>query len=154
MQEKLLKFLLEARTKTYAGCGGKVEPILASSKQLEYQEGEWLYRDIYYNGSGIFMGLETVYFEGKAVWAMSYFGDYQGMTEEEVDKILRGALLANWDTTRIWKSVEWEKDGYKYSCCPDFDGSIEKMVGSEKILKNEKQIYNFFYAGGLVGKEK
>lgn len=27
------------------------------------------------------------------------------------------------------------------------------LVGNEKIFRNEKQIYNFFYAGGLVGKE-
>lgn len=149
-KEKLLEFLLQARVKTYAGSGGGVEPVLAGSKQLEYKEGEWLYRDIYYNGPGIFMGLEAVYYEGKAVWSMSYFGDYQGMSEEEIDKILRGALLANWDKARIWKPVEWEKDGYKYSCCPDFEGSMEKMAGSEKILKSKKQIYQFFYAGGLI----
>lgn len=149
-KEKLLGFLLEARTKTYAGSGGKVKPVLAGSKQLEYQEVEWLYRDVYYNGPGIFMGLEAVYFKGKAVWSMSYFGDYQGMTENEVDKILRGALLANWETTRIWKLVEWEKDDYNYTCTPDFEGSIEKMAGTEKILKNKKQIYQFFYAGGLL----
>ncbi len=149
-KEKLLGFLLKARTKTYAGSGGKVKSVLVDSKQLEYQEEEWLYRDIYYNGQGIFIGMETVYFKGKAVWAMSYFGDYKGMTENEVDKILKGALLVNWDITRIWKSVEWEKDGYKYSCCPDFDGSIEKMAGIEKILKNKKQIYQLFYAGGVL----
>ncbi|MDD5738965.1 MAG: DUF5680 domain-containing protein [Candidatus Pacebacteria bacterium] len=149
-KEKLLRFLLQARTKTYAGSKGKVKPVLAGSKQLEYGEGEWLYRDVYYNGPGIFMGLEAVYFNSKAVWSMSYFGDYQGMTESEVDKILRGALLANWETARIWKSVEWEKDGYKYTCAPDFNGSIEKMAGLEKILKKEKQIYYFFYAGGVL----
>jgi len=149
-KEKLVGFLLRARTKTYAGGGGKVQAVLVGLKQLEYQEGGWLYRDVYYNGPGIFTGLEAVYYKEKAIWSMSYFGDYQGMTEEEVDKILRSALIANWEATRTWKKVEWEKDGYKYTCTPDFDGSIEKMAGFEKILKNEKQIYHFSYAGGLI----
>ncbi|MCG2690268.1 DUF5680 domain-containing protein [Candidatus Parcubacteria bacterium] len=149
-KEKLLQFLLEARTKTYAGKGGKVKPVLSGSKQLEYQEGDWLYRDIYYNGPGIFMGLEAIYFKDKAVWSMSYSGDYQGMSENEIDKILRGALLANWENTRIWKLVKWEKDGYKYTCKPCFEGSIEKMAGLEQIFKNEKQVYQFFYGGGCL----
>lgn len=151
-KEKLLRFLLKARTKTYAGNKGKVGPILTGSKQFEYQEKNWFYRDIYYNGPGIFMGIETVYRKNKAIWVMSYYGDWQGMTEDEIDKILRGALLANWQATRIWKRVAWEKDGYKYICEPNLNSSIEKMTGAEKIFKAKKQIYQFFYGGGSLDK--
>ena len=149
-KEKLEEFLLKARTKTYAGAGGKVNPVLNGSKQLEYQEEDWLYRDIYFNGPKIFMGTETVYLKRKAVFAMTYFGDYQGMTEREADKILKGALMANWQRVRIWKPVRWEKDTYQYICTPDFKGSIEKMAGKEEILKQGKQVYQFFYAGGVL----
>ncbi len=95
-EKQLLQFLLKAMTKTYAGAKGKVTPLLNGSHQLEYKEKNWLYRDIYYVGRGIFMGLEVVHYQQKPIWAMSYYGDFKGMTEKEIDKILRKALLENW----------------------------------------------------------
>jgi len=149
-EKKLLKFLLKARTKTYAGGGGKVKSVFKGSKQLEYREGDWFYRDVYYSGKGIFMGIEVVHYKNNPVFAMSYYGNFKGMAEEEIDKILREALMENWQTTRIWKKVEWQKGDYKYVCQPDFEGSIDELAGSETIFKKGKEIYKFFYAGGLL----
>ena len=149
-KEELLRFLLKARTKTYAGAGGKVQPAFGGSNQLEYREGDWVYRDVYYTGNRIFMGLEAIYNRDQAVWSMSYYGSFKEMTEEELDKILREALMENWENTRIWKKVEWEKDGYKYICQPDFEGSIDKLAGLETISKEGKEIYKFLYAGGIL----
>ena len=151
-KDELLKFLLKARTKTYAGEGEKVKAVLGGSEQLEYKENNWFYRDVYYNGNGIFVGLETIYYQDKAIWSMSYYGNYKGMTEEEVDKILRKALIENWETARTWQNVEWQSEDYKYICEPDFNGSIEEMAGLEKILRGGKEIYKFFYAGGILTK--
>jgi hypothetical protein len=81
---------------------------------------------------------------------MSYYGNFKGMTEKEIDEILRKALMENWQITRIWKKVEWGKGDYKYVCQPYFEGSIEEMAGSETIFKKGKEVYNFFYAGGLI----
>jgi hypothetical protein len=149
-KEKLLKFLLKARTKTYAGGGGKVRPVFKGSKQLEYREEDWFYRDLYYSGKGIFMGIEVVYYNDNPIWAISYYGNFKEMTEEEIDEILREALIENWQTTRTWKRVEWQKGDYRYVCQPDFEGSIEEMAGSETIFKRGKEVYKFFYAGGLI----
>ncbi|MEW6617575.1 MAG: DUF5680 domain-containing protein [Patescibacteria group bacterium] len=151
-KKKLVDFLLKARTKTYAGNGGKVKPLLKNSKQLEYKEGEWIYRDVYYGGNGIFVGIETIYFKNKVVWSMSYYGNFKKMTEKEIDSILRVALLENWKTARIWKRVVWEKGKYRYICEPDFGRSIEEMGGLEYILKNKREVYKFFYTGGLFVK--
>lgn len=129
-----------------------MRPVLKDSDQLEYEEDEWLYRDVYYNGNGIFMGLECVYFKGKAVWSMSYYGNFKKMTEREVDSILRAALLENRETARTWQKVEWRKGEYLYRCEPDFEGSLEEMAGAETILKNNEEVYRFFYAGGLLVK--
>ena len=145
MKEELLQFLLKARTKTYAGDGGKVQPAFNGSTQLEYREGDWLYRDVYYTGKGVFMGLEAIYRKDKPIWSMSYYGSCKDAPEEEVYNFLKEALLANWETTRIWKKVEWGKGDYKYICQPDFEGSIEELAGSETISKEEKEIYKFFY---------
>ena len=150
-KEETAKFLLKARTKTYAGGGGKVEPAFAGSDQLEYVKGDWLYRDVYYTGNGIFMGLETVYAGGKPILSMSYYGNFKKMTEEEVDGILKQALLARADTARTWQKSEWKKGEYEYICEPDGDGmSIDEFAGLERILKSGKEVYRFFYAGGLI----
>lgn len=150
-REESVKFLFKARTKTYAGGGGKVEPAFAGSDQLEYAEGGWLYRDVYYTGNGLFVGLETVYFEGRPVLSESYYGNFKKMTEEEVDGVLKRALLANAETARTWKRAEWTRGEYHYICEPDADGmSIDEFAGIERILKNNEEVYRFFYAGGIL----
>jgi len=149
-KKKLTQFLLKARTETYAGSRGKVKSVLKGSTQLEFQEGDWLYRDVYYVGNGIFMGLEVVHYQNDPVWAMTYYGDFRGMMEEEVDNVLRKALSENWQKARTWKKVEWEENEYQYICEPDFKGSIDNLAGLEKILKEGKQIYSFVYAGGAI----
>lgn len=150
-KEKLQEFLIKARTKTYAGNSGKVAPVLAGSKQLEYQESEWFYRDVYYVGNGIFTGLEVLHFQEKPVWSMCYFGNFKNMSEQEIDKVLRRALIENWQKARLWENVEWEFEDYKYVCIPDFSGNIDEIAGSEKIFKNGKEVYFLYYAGGFIG---
>ena len=75
-KNKLTQFLLKARTKTYAGHSGRVKPLLVGSKQLEYKEDNWLYRDIFNIGNNKFAGLETIYFKNKPIWSMSYYGNF------------------------------------------------------------------------------
>ena len=150
MDKKQLKeFLLKARTKTYAKAIGKTKSLLSGSVQYGYEEGDYTYQDIYYIGNGIFPGLETIYFKGKPVWSMSYFGDFKQITEEEADKILRKALMENWQTTRFNTKVEWQKDNYQYVC--EGSGDIDEVEGSETITKDGKQVYFFYYAGGFIG---
>ncbi len=146
----LISFLLRARTQTYASGGGKVESLLAGAKQLEYVDGDWLYRDIYTIGNGIFPGIETIYIGGTPMWSMSYFGDFTKMTEAEADLMLRKALLDNWDTTRIWKSVYRDYGEYQYTCRGR--GTVDCFQGDEIITRGGKDIYTFQYAGGIVGK--
>lgn len=136
--------------KTYAGDGGKVASVFGGSEQLEYKEGDYLYRDVYYFGEKKFMGLETVYFQGEPVCSVSYFGSCSGKPEE-IYEFLKQALLENWKNVRIWKEVEWDKGDYKYICKPDFNGSIEEMAGAEQIYSKDKEVYRFFYGGGIIG---
>lgn len=146
---KLIDFLLRSRTKTYVGNGGKVEPLLVGSRQLEYSENGWLYRDIYNIGNGKFVGLETVYSENIPIYSMSYYGNFEKMSETEVDKILRRALNDKWKEARLWNHLRYKIDGYTY--LNKGSGGIEEFVGTEKIQKNRIELYFFYYAGGLVG---
>ena len=83
---------------------------------------------------------------------MAYWGDFKKMTEEEVDGVLRAALIAKWKMVRTWRSARWKEGKYEYVCEPDFKGSIVKMAGMEKIRKNKKQVYFLVYAGGTLVK--
>lgn len=149
-KKKLTDFLLKARTKTYAGNAGKVDPAFKGSYQLEYKDKDWLYRDVYNNGNGLFMGFETIYFQNKPIWSMSYYGNFQKMTEEEIDRILRTALIDKLDEARLWNKVKHEIENYIYTC--EGTGNINELNGTEKVLKDGKEVYFFYYAGGFIGK--
>jgi len=148
-KNELERFLLIARTKTYAGGLNKVDPVLSGSKQHEYSEGDYLYRDIYYMGNGLFDGVESVYFKEKPIWSMTYFGDYSKMSENRSDETLRQALIDLWDKTRIYNHVEKDYDDYKYIC--NGSGTIDKMKGHELILINNEEVHFFDYQGGFIG---
>lgn len=146
---ELEKFLLQARTKTYAAATGQAKPLLPDSVQYEFADGKFSYRDIYYIGNGIFPGLETVFYEGKPVWSMSYFGDFSKMTEEQADKMLRKALMDLWETTRLYTPVEKDYGDFSYIC--EGSGTIDELEGSEEIHVGKEKVYFFYYAGGFIG---
>lgn len=137
--EKIIDFLITARTKTYASGGGKVEPALDGSTQLEYKEGEYLYRDVYYTGQHTFLGIETIYHNRKPVWSMVYHGDWTTMTEEEIDNILRPALVENAKIARTNQQVNWQKDNFLYKCIGQ--GTELNFHGTETITKSGEKVY-------------
>ncbi len=147
-KNKLTQFLLQARAKTYVGDSGKVDPAFKGSLQLEFKDRDWFYRDVYNNGNGIFVGLETVYYLDNPVWSMSYFGNYKKLSEEEADKTLRKALYEKKDDARLWKNISYKFEDYIYNC--EGYGNIDELGGTEKILKNNNEIYYFYYAGGIL----
>lgn len=148
-KQTLEKFLLKARTKTYAAAIGKTEPALPGSVQYEFEDGDFSYRDVYYIGNGIFPGLETVFYKGNPVWSMSYFGDFSKMTEEQIDNMLRKALLDLWETTRMYTHVEKDFGDFKYTCAGS--GNVDELEGTEEIHAGNERVYYFYYAGGFIG---
>ncbi len=141
-KDELEKFIIKARTKAYAGNGGKVTSSLKGSAQLEFLEDDFKYQDVYYTGKNTFYGIETVYFQEKPVWGMSYYGNWGEMTEEEIDKILRGSLIAN-PETRLYKKINWVKGEFSYECIPETTDGIDEIGGEETIFKNDKRAYVF-----------
>ena len=73
--EPFIAFLIQAKLHTYAAQGdaANVMPLLSGAKQLEYREGDWFYRDIYFGGD-YFVGQETIYFQERPFWSMGYAG--------------------------------------------------------------------------------
>lgn len=80
---------------------------------------------------------------------MSYFGDFSKMTEEQVDKMLRKALMELRETTRIYNHVQKDYGNFKYIC--DGSGNIDEVSGTEEICVGKSKAYFFYYAGGFIG---
>ena len=93
--------------------------------------------------------METVFYLNKPIFGMSYYGNWGDMTEEEIDNILRGALINNKET-RLYKNIKWKRDGFTYTCDPDSLFGINEIGGTETIEKADKQIYVFYYAGSVL----
>jgi len=105
---------------------GRTAPLLGGSEQFEHAEGPWLYRDVHYQGNGIFPGIEVVHHDGRPVWSMTHFGDYSSMTEGQADGMLQPALLAPAETARTHQHVE-------------------------EIVVAGQRVYWLRYAGGFIG---
>ena len=69
----LMDFRLEASRQTYAGCGETVASTRYDSHDYRYERGEYAYHDTYVGGER-FAGEETVWRNGRAVYAMNYAG--------------------------------------------------------------------------------
>ncbi len=149
----LANFLVEAKTKTYAGNSKEVSSQRPGFKELEFRKGNWRYRDSY---AGFFMttGQEVVYFENKPFWAMAYAG---GMLPQYIEKkefasktfcFLKKALLQVKKSRPFrgpenFKEAEWEyKDSSK--------GTIADFKGIEHIYYQGKEVFKQNYVGGLI----
>ena len=150
-KEEIAKILFKGRSQTNAKAGGQVSPAINGTEQTEYSEGDWLYRDIYFNGKNSFSGIDAVYFQGQPVWASSYFGKFKGIAEDKLDEILRRVIIDH-PITNAWQKVELQEYGdYEYENIPDSgDRTIDEVSGVERILKDGKEIYVLHYNGGML----
>lgn len=151
-QTAFIAFLLRAKRATYATQGGintKVAPALAGSHQLEYREGDLLYRDIYF-GSVFFVGEEVVYYDDAPLWVMNYGG---GVTVEDVDPGAVGSFLQEAmrlvDWARPFRGPErHERAPYLYT--DTSTGDIMRFHGIETILFADRPVYDLRYHGGAL----
>jgi hypothetical protein len=150
---EFLRFLIAAKQVTYAGQGdaASVSPLLPGSKQLEFTEGEFLYRDIYV-GMLRFVGQEIVYLSGQPVWSMSYSGGLFPGTPPTSAKaayaFLRLALRALPPEFPVRGPALLETENLRYVC--QHSGSIDLFHGSEVISEDGLPIYELHFSGGKL----
>ena len=150
----LKRFLSAAKQATYAAQGdaASVPPLLPDSRQLEYSDAGFLYRDIYV-GMFRFVGQEIVYFSGRPVWSMSYAGgllpDVEPSSASRIYDFLRKALRALPPELPLRGPALFEEANLRYSC--HYTGSVERFHGSEVIADADIRLYELDFAGGLVG---
>ena len=147
-------FLIKAKKNGYASQGDNtsIEPLIPGTKQLEYKEGDFFYRDIYV-GMSYFVGQEIVYFKNKIIWSMCYAGGIEKNNIEQSDIIqiyefLRVAL-SKVSKDNIFRGPKIVKDNNK-EYINESNGTLELFTGSEYIKMNGKRVYQLQYNGGLI----
>jgi hypothetical protein len=150
---EFLAFLRRAKLATYAAQGddASVEPRLPDSKQLEFADGSYLYRDIYV-GLLRFVGQEIVYRDARAFWSMAYAGrlnsEVTGSEAVSIYRALREALSATPVDFPVRGPRELEAHGLRYSCTSV--GSIATFHGEERISRGSEVLFELRFAGGTL----
>ena len=147
------RFLVRAKRATYAGQGddATVDPLLQDSKQLEYRDAEFFYRDIYF-GMWRFSGQEVVYVADRAAWSMSYAGGLcAGVARAAARPIyafLRQALTDVPERLPLRGPALYEREAMRYTTrC---DGALEQFHGVEEIHRDGECLYRLQFCGGCV----
>jgi len=146
---RFVDFLLRAKRATYAGQGDEATEtaLVPGSKQLEYRDGDYLYRDIYL-GMAYFVGQEVVYFRGEPVWSMSYAG---GVTSSDIDSRaiyqFLGLALGHGSEAEPYRGpAEFRDESWAYTNASN--GGLHSFWGIEEISRGDAKVYECRYAGG------
>jgi hypothetical protein len=148
--DRIHDFLVRAKASTYIGGGKEIVPCRPGSHDLEFREDVFHYLDTYFGGSD-FIGEEVVYFEGKPVWAMNYYGRIlapESITAEETGNILKKSLSQLYQQNRFLGGFELVDGSDAY-----FDtneGKIDTFTGKEWIEREGVRVYELVYHGGLI----
>ena len=150
---ELSRFLVEAKNATYASGTDQysVPAALPASHQLEYQQGDLSYKDIYFGGLA-FIGVETAYFSGKPIWGMSYYGTVlSGSGETQLagmPPFLKAALRELPREAPYRGPESFQQGDYRYA--NEIHGQFSQFHGTEIIYHKEQAIYQLHYSGGVI----
>ncbi len=152
--EALSHFLVQAKQRTYAGQGddATVAPLLPGTRQLEYRDGDFFYRDIY-AGIPSFVGQEMVYHRDQPIWSMSYAGGLVEQSSEtpswrDVFAFLRTALLQVSETCPYRGPGHVEDGDYHYD--HHSFGSFHAFWGEETVSQRDHVVYRLHYSGRVL----
>ena len=150
--EPFIAFLIQAKLHTYAAQGdaANVMPLLPGAKQLEYREGDWFYRDIYFGGD-YFVGQETIYFQERPFWSMGYAGglDRDLTTPPPGTYDFLQAALRRVQVERPFRGPNLYQEGdFVYQDASQ--GDTARFWGEESILFRGQRVYSLRYAGGMI----
>ena len=149
----LSEFLVKAKVRGYATDGERGEALLEDGgKELSYREGSYEYRDRYY-GFNPFVGEEVVWRDGKAIWAMNYFGSVSDPSAVPIDvyRFLQQAMRRVEVERPFRGPVTFSDEALSYR--DESEGDMEQFAGTETILRSGREIYCLTYHGGKVGSD-
>lgn len=146
----LKSFIVAAKAACYVGDGAIAKPCRKDSHDLSYSSGDWKYLDSYFGGTD-FMGQEVVWYKGKAVWAMNYYGYILNpdlINAQKAGEIIKKSLAVLYAKNRFLGGFEFTIDDYTY--IDTNKGDELKFSGVELILRDGKEVYQLDYHGGQL----
>ncbi|MFA6094628.1 MAG: DUF5680 domain-containing protein [Candidatus Paceibacterota bacterium] len=148
---QIKKFIVEANKKGYAAGGAaRIKKEKDHSKTISYVRGDWKYHDNYFGGEP-YGGREVVFFKGKPVWMMTYYGWVNGGVElEPVYSFLQEALRAIPENNPYRGPKLHENDSVNMIYHNIWGGDAAQFSGEERIMQGKKEVYRAMYMGGLV----
>lgn len=147
---QLSKFLVKAKTSTYASGGEGGEKILPDgSKEFEFKEEGLKYRDRYF-GFNPFVGQEVIFQNKKIIWGMNYYGKVVSkiIPPKQIYQFLQEALRKIPKDKPLRGYPRFKKNNFQYF--NKVNGTVEKFDGEEKIFYQRKLVYRLVYHGGIV----
>lgn len=149
-QKQLHDFIVKAKKNTYVGRAQKSESTRLGSNDIKFIEGDFYYHDTYF-GNNDFAGQETVYYKEKLIWSMIYFGKIIRLdltTADEIGKMIQDSLSRMYQEGRFLGYFTYNSNDLRYE---DYNnGDFQYFNGIEKIFKNDEQVYELKYSGGLI----
>jgi Domain of unknown function (DUF5680) len=153
-REAFVDFLLRAKRYTYASQGDEatVTPLVFGTKQLEYRDGLFFYRDIYV-GMAYFVGQEIVSHQDHPVWSMSYAGGVVPAIKDRaairaIYACLRLALRQG-TVAQPYRGPAMVQEG-SYVYTNQSEGTLEAFWGHERITDHAQPVYELHYSGGIL----
>jgi hypothetical protein len=148
--DALKVFILRSKAATYVGNGEHVSPCRPGSHDLRFEDGQWAYHDSYFGGSD-FIGEEVVYFEGRPVWAMNYYGRILRadlITASQAGQMIKASLSRMYREGRFLGGFEHTEQDFTY--VDTSNGTVDCFRGRELIRRGELTAYELEYHGGLI----
>ncbi|MDK1376205.1 MULTISPECIES: DUF5680 domain-containing protein [unclassified Sinorhizobium] len=149
--EELTDFIVEAKSKTYAGDGAALPASRPGARDIGHQRGAWRYLDSYFGGTD-FAGQEAVWHDGKPRWAMNYFGRITRpdlIDARRAGAVIKAALQTMYhDKRHFLGGMEYQ---HAYGCYIDSSrGGTNHFSGREVIFVDGEEAYELDYRGGLM----
>ena len=148
--DELNAFIVRAKAATYVGDGEHADPCRPGSHDLRFSDGNWAYLDSYFGGTD-FIGEEVVYFEGKPVWAMNYYGRIvrdELITAAQAGQMIKASLSQMYREGRFLGGFEHQENDLTYVDASE--GNASAFQGREFIRRMQEVSYELVYHGGLI----
>lgn len=148
--DELNAFIVRAKAATYVGDGKHVSSCRTGSHDLRFEEDYWAYHDSYFGGKD-FIGEEVVYFEGRPVWAMNYYGRILRedlITAAQTGQMIKASLSLMYKEGRFLGGFEYTEHDLTY--IDTNTGAVDCFRGRELIRRGKETAYELDYHGGLI----
>jgi hypothetical protein len=143
-------FIVRAKSVSYVGDGQPAPACRPGSHDLKFADGDWAYLDSYFGGRD-FIGQEVVYYQGKPVWAMNYYGRILRadlITPAQAGQVIKTSLSKMYLEGRFLGGFEYKLEGFTYTDASE--GEVASFHGRESISRLGETAYELFYHGGLI----